>query len=80
MRKLLFTALLAVFLALPVVALAGGGGDFDNRPQQQMEKKFVVVEKNDGISSEVLAALIAGGLGLCGVVITTMVAVQNRRK
>ena len=80
MRKLLFTALLAVFLALPVIALAGGGGDFDNRPQQQMEKKFVVVEKNDGISSEVLAALIAGGLGLCGVVITTMVAVQNRRK
>lgn len=80
MRKLLFTALLAVFLALPVVALAGGGGDFDNPPQQQMTKKFVVVEKDDGISSEVLAALIAGGLGLCGVVITTMVAIQNRRK
>lgn len=77
LKKLLLTAFLSVFLALPVIALAGGGGDLDNQPQQHIGKK---IEKNDGLSSEVLAALIAGGLGLCGVVITTVVAVQNRRK
>ena len=78
LRKLLLTALLAVFLALPAIALAGGS----DQPQQKIQRppiSHLVPEHHDGgISSEVLAALIAGGLGLCGVVITTVVTLQNR--
>jgi hypothetical protein len=72
LRKVLLTiALLAIFA--PAVSLAGGGF----QPEQLTAH---LAAGDDGMSSEVLAALIAGGLGLTGVVITAVVAIINRRK
>jgi len=84
-RKLLLVAIALAWL-LPAAAIAGQMSD---GPEQQIQraipqgKAAPAAEDHDdhgGLSSEVLAALIAGGLGLCGVVITTVVALGNRRR
>jgi hypothetical protein len=70
-----FLMMIGFMLFLAPVALAGGPS-FDNEmQQQQMEapqtKVIVQLPEDKGFfSSEVIAALIAGGLGLTGVVIT----------
>jgi hypothetical protein len=80
LRKLLLTvALLVVFV--PAVSLAGGF--VEEQPQMIQEPLVSHATANhdgdDGMSPEVLAALIAGGLGLTGVVITAVVSINNRR-
>ena len=79
LRKIFLTTVLLAFFA-PVVSLAGGGFE----PEQQMIQEPLVghsTENHDeGMSNEVLAALIAGGLGLTGAVITAVVTINNRRK
>ena len=89
-RKLLLIAIASAWL-LPAAAIAGQVSD---GPEEQQIQRAIpqgklahveppVAEDHDdhgGISSEVLAALIAGGLGLCGVAITCVVALGNRRR
>jgi hypothetical protein len=82
LRKVLLTvALLALFA--PAVSLAGG---FVEEEQPQMIQEPLVAHSTanhdggEGMSPEVLAALIAGGLGLTGVVITAVVSINSRRK
>jgi hypothetical protein len=78
LRKLLLTLALLVVFA-PVASLAG-----QPSPEQQMIQEPLVAHStenhDDGMSSEVLAALIAGGLGFTGVVITAVVSINSRRK
>lgn len=87
-RKLLLIAIALAWL-LPAAAIAGqvsDGTEQIQRPIPQGKLAHVeppVAEEHDdhgGLSSEVLAALIAGGLGLCGVAITCVVALGNRRR
>lgn len=62
--------LLTFVLLVPTVALAGG--DFDDAQQQQQWMPQVNInlpDDDDGLSNEVLAALVAGGLGLCGILV-----------
>ena len=73
LRKLLLTAILLMFFA--PAAFAGGGGDFD-MPQMTQH----IVKDDDGMSPQVSAALIAGGLGLTGAVITAIVSINSRRR
>jgi hypothetical protein len=76
LRKLLLIAVLLAFFA-PATSLAGGGF-----VEEQMIQEPLVAhstEKHDGMSNEVLAALIAGGLGLTGAVITAIVSLNSRR-
>ncbi len=80
LRKLFLTAVLLAFFAPAAMAGNIGKGDPPQQQIQQMPPTAHIVEKDDGISSEVLAALIAGGLGLLGVVITAVVTIQNRKK
>jgi len=77
LRKLLLTTVLLAFFA-PALAL-GGGGYVEDRPEQQMIQE-PLRHKKEGMSDSVLAALIAGGLGLTGAVITAVVAINSRRK
>lgn len=74
LRKILLTAILLMFLA-PAAFAGGGGGDFD-LPQMTQH----IVKDDDGMSPDVLAALIAGGLGLTGAVITAIVLIDSRRR
>ena len=80
LRKLLLTIALLVIFA-PAVSLAGGYVE-EEQPQMIQEPLVTHSTENhdDGMSPEVLAALIAGGLGLTGVVITAVVSINNRRK
>ncbi len=81
-RKLLLVAIALAWL-LPAAAIAGQMSSDEQQQEQRalpQGKMPVEHDDNDGMSSEVLAALIAGGLGLCGVVITTVVALGNRKR
>jgi hypothetical protein len=69
LRKLLLTALLVFF-----ATAAFAGGQLDQEIPQMAQH---IVGDGDGVSPEVVAALILGGLGLTGVVITALV---NRRR
>ena len=74
LRKILLTSLLVLF-----ATAAFAGGQLDQEiPQQAIA--HMTADQGDGMSPEVLAALIAGGLGLTGVVITAVVSINNRRK
>ncbi len=86
-RKLLLIAIALAWL-LPAAAIAGQVSDGQEIQRAIPQGKLAHVEPpaaeehddHGGISSEVLAALIAGGLGLCGVAITAVVAFGNRRR
>jgi hypothetical protein len=70
LRKLLFTALLVFF-----ATAAFAGGQLDQEIPQMAQH---IVDDGEGMSPEVLAALILGGLGLTGAIITALVT--NRRR
>ncbi len=71
LRKLLLTiALLVVFSPA-----AFAGGQLDQEIPQMAQH---IVDAGEGMSPEVLAALILGGLGLSGAVITAIL--NSRRK
>jgi hypothetical protein len=80
-RKLLLTTVLLAFFA-PAVSLAGGYVEEEPQMIQQPLVGHLTADHDgdDGMSPEVLAALIAGGLGLTGVVITAAVSINSRRK
>ena len=71
LRKLLFTTVL--FLAPAAFA----GGMLDQELPQMAQ--HIVQDNHDGMSPEVLAALILGGLGLTGAVITALVNGRRRK-
>lgn len=75
--------ILALLVFLPAVALAGGPSGDEMQQQQMAPQTKVVVqlpEDKGFFSSEVIAALIAGGLGLAGVVITLKARKEAPRK
>lgn len=73
LRKLL---LISVFLAFFAPAAMAGGGFVEEIPQMTQH----IVKHDDGMSNEVLAALIAGGLAFSGAVLTAVVSINNRRR
>ena len=77
--KLLLTAVALIWL-FPAVAVAGKGGEPQQEQMAVPQAQAQAPRDDDGMSPEVLAALIAGGLGLCGAVITTVAMLQNRKK
>jgi hypothetical protein len=73
LRKVLLTiALLAIF-----ATSAFAGGQLDQEIPQMTQ--HIVEDNHDGMPPEVLAALILGGLGLTGAVITALVASRRRK-
>jgi hypothetical protein len=63
--------ILALLVFLPAVAFAGGPSNDDMQQQMAQTKVVVQLPPDKGFfSSEVIAALIAGSLGLAGVAIT----------
>jgi hypothetical protein len=79
LRKVLLTvALLALFA--PAASLAGGFVEEQMIQEPLVAHSTANHDGGEGMSPEVLAALIAGGLGLTGVVITAAVSINSRRK
>ena len=74
LRKLLLTSLLVL-----VATAAFAGGQLDQEiPQQAIAH---MTENHDGgMSNEVLAALIAGGLAFAGATLTANVSINSRRR
>jgi hypothetical protein len=72
LRRLLLIAVLLAFFAQAAMA---GGGFVEEIPQMTQH----IVTDDDGMSPEVLAALILGGLGLTGAIITALVNGRRRK-
>ena len=76
LRKVLLTTVLLMFLAPAALA----GGQLDQEIPQQTIAHVTRDHDDEGMSNEVLAALIAGGLAFAGATLTAIVSINSRRR